>query len=242
MARSGIDQSPHRLSQRLSAGADEALGDGMVRVFVLAATRLYREALTIALERTGSIEIVGGGEIWPDSGVEIAERRPDVVLVDAAVPGAGVAIADVLALPTAPRVVAIARTDDENEVLACAEAGISGYVAHADSIAAAVEAIESVARGELLTTPRVAALLLERVRSLAAAVPSAETTRLTPREWEIAELLGDGATNKMIAQRLGIEPATVKNHVHNILEKLQVSRRTEAALRVRAGLVRASRP
>lgn len=227
MARTGTDDSTLRTVEV-----------GTVRVFVLAGARLFREALTVALEGTGSIEIVGGAEIWPDSGVEIAERRPDVVLVDAAVSGAAAAIADVLALSPAPRVVAIARTDDEAEVLACAEAGISGYVAHADSIDAAVEAIESVARGELLTTPRVAALLLERVRSLAAAVPPGAANRLTPREREIAELLADGQTNKVIAQRLGIEPTTVKNHVHNILEKLQVSRRTDAALRVRAGLVR----
>jgi two-component system, NarL family, nitrate/nitrite response regulator NarL len=209
----------------------------VIRVFLLAGARLYREALTIALERAGSIEIVGGAEFWPDTSAEIAERRPDVVLLDTAVPGAARAVADVLAVSPTPRLVAIARTDDEDELLACAEAGVSGYIANADSIDDAVHAIESVARGELLTTPRVAAVLLERVRILAATTPSAATSRLTPREREIAELLGDGHTNKAIAQQLGIEPTTVKNHVHNILEKLQVSRRTDAALRLRAGLV-----
>jgi DNA-binding NarL/FixJ family response regulator len=131
-------------------------------------------------------------------------------------------------------VVGIAVPDGEDDVIACAEAGLSGYVTRTDSIAATVEAIESVARGELVTTPRMAAALLQRVRNLATSAPAPGAVRLTPREREIADLLGDGHSNKAIAQRLHIEPTTVKNHVHNILAKLGVSRRADAAQRLRA--------
>jgi two-component system, NarL family, nitrate/nitrite response regulator NarL len=212
---------------------DESDGEVAVRAFLLSGVRLYREALALALERSSGIEVVGHSDDWQSAVPLLATEHVDVVLLDMALPVAAGAIAEIAALADAPRIVAIARTDDVGEVLACAEAGISGYVASADSIASAVEAIESAARGELLTTPRVAAVLLERVRTLAAAAPTVAVQRLTPREREIAELLGEGCTNKAIAQRLGIEPTTVKNHVHNILEKLQVHRRTDAALLLR---------
>lgn len=204
-------------------------------VFLLADVRLYREGLALALAATDSIEVVGDGADWPTAAAEIAALAPDVVLLDMTSPQNRRAVPEILALAPAPRLVAIARTDDEHELLSFAEAGISGYVASADSVERAVRAIESVARGELLTTPRVAAVLLERVRLLAATAPHATTARLTPREREIAELLGRGHTNKVIAQHLGIEPTTVKNHVHNILEKLQVRRRTDAAVLLHAG-------
>jgi len=213
----------------------------VIRAYLLCGVRLYREALTLALEETDAIQVVGDSDDWQTALPLLASKHPDVVLLDMALPVAAGAIAEIAALPDAPRIVAIARTDDESEVLACAEAGISGYVGSSDSVSSAVEAIESVSRGELLTTPRVAAVLLERVRMLAGFTPEAAFHRLTPREREIAELLGDGHTNKEIARRLGIEPTTVKNHVHNILEKLQVHRRADAALRLRGGTVQTVR-
>jgi DNA-binding NarL/FixJ family response regulator len=214
----------------------------LIHVYLLAGIRLYREGLAFVLDRTPSIRVVGGAGDWEAGAAEVTARPPDVVLLDMTMPDSLEAVAEILALSPTPRVVATALPEDEDEVLTCAEAGISGYVTCTDSIAAAVNAIESVARGELLTTPRVAAVLLQRVRSLAAAAaaPAAPapngTLGLTPREREIATLLTDGHTNKAIALRLGIEPTTVKNHVHNILEKLQVNRRTEAAVRLRGGL------
>jgi DNA-binding NarL/FixJ family response regulator len=207
----------------------------VTRVYLLAAVRLYREGLALALAATGRIDVVGDGADWAAAADEVAALAPEIVLLDMATRQNRRAVPEILALVPAPRLVAIARTDDAHELLEYAEAGVSGYVASSDSVETAVRAIESVARGELLTTPRVAAILLERVRVLAATAPHAPTARLTPREREIADLLGCGHTNKAIAQHLGIEPATVKNHVHNILEKLQVRRRTDAALVLHVG-------
>ena len=204
----------------------------MIRAYLLSGVRIYREALAVALEETDAVQVVGDSDDWQSALPVLASKCPDVVLLDMALPVAAGAIGEIAALPDAPRIVAIARTDNESEVLACAEAGISGYIGATDSISSAVEAIEGVARGELLTTPRVAAVLLQRVRILSASTPEAAFHRLTPREREIAELLGGGHTNKEIAHRLGIEPTTVKNHVHNILVTLGVSRREHVASRL----------
>ena len=205
----------------------------MIRVFILADIRLYREGLAFVFERTPSIEVAGSAADWGTAANRVAALAPDVVLLDMAMPDRFDAAEGILALSPAPRIVAIAVPDGVEEVLAVAEAGISGYVTRADSITTTIRAIESVARGELLTTPRMAAVLFRRVRTLTASAPAADVFRLTPREREIAELLGDGYSNKVIAQRLHIAPTTVKNHVHNILEKLQVRRRADAAEQLR---------
>jgi len=205
----------------------------MIRVFILADIRLYREGLALVFERAPSITVVGSAADWRTAAARVAALAPDIVLLDMATPDRFDAADGILALSPAPRIVGIAVPDGEDEVLAVVEAGISGYVTRADSIATTIHAIESVARGELLTTPRIAAALLRRVRALTASAPTAYASRLTPREHEIAELLGDGHSNKVIAQRLHIAPTTVKNHVHNILEKLKVSRRGDAATQLR---------
>ena len=107
------------------------------------------------------------------------------------------------------------------------------------SVAELVAAIESVARGESLCTPSVAAALMRRLASLARSWADADPIEpLTRREREILELIDEGLSNKQIAQRLRIELPTVKNHVHHILGKLGVHRRAEAAALARAARVR----
>jgi two-component system, NarL family, nitrate/nitrite response regulator NarL len=133
------------------------------------------------------------------------------------------------------KVVALAVPDDESSVVACAEAGVAGYVTRDQSIEDVVAVVESVAHGELIASPRVAATLLRRVTALAAdrgasALPGA---RLTPRELEIVALIEKRRSNKQIARELCIEVNTVKNHVHSILKKLHVDRRADAVERVR---------
>jgi two-component system, NarL family, nitrate/nitrite response regulator NarL len=94
---------------------------------------------------------------------------------------------------------------------------------------ALLQTIESVERGELLCTPRVAASLLHRVQWLSRYAQPAPAQHLTYREREVLQLIDQGFSNKEIARALSIELGTVKNHVHNILNKLKVARRSEAA-------------
>jgi DNA-binding NarL/FixJ family response regulator len=135
-------------------------------------------------------------------------------------------------------VVALAVPDLEADVLTCAEAGVSAYVTREQPISALTETILGVARGEAICSARMAATLLRRIATLAVERrPEPPDRRLTERELDVVGLIDQGLSNKLIAGRLCIEVSTVKNHVHSILEKLQVNRRGEAAARVRATTV-----
>lgn len=205
----------------------------MIRVVILSDVRLYREALTELLARHDLV-VVGSAAERRACLARIAESRPGVVLVDMAMADALVAVRSILLTAPQVRVVALGVTESEAEVVACAEAGVSGYVTREDSLGDLVAALESVARGEMRCSPRVAAALLRRVTSLAAERADGSSAQLTRREVEIVELIDEGLSNKQIASRLCIELPTVKNHVHNILDKLHVHRRADAAARVMA--------
>ncbi len=213
----------------------------MIRVLVISGICLYREGLAEMLDRTGAISVVAsasdvaeGLALWNGLG-----EAPDVILLDTAPVDADISIRALLnALPDV-RVVALAVPNHETEIVAVAEAGIAGFVTSDASVAELVAAIESVARGESLCTPSVAAALMRRLASLARSWADADPIEpLTRREREILGLIDDGLSNKQIAQRLRIELPTVKNHVHHILGKLGVHRRAEAAALARAARVR----
>jgi DNA-binding NarL/FixJ family response regulator len=180
----------------------------------------------------GHIEVVGAAGTTAEGVEQVRDLQPDVLLLDT---GAGVDVAaahDLLGPAPDARVVALAAPESEEDVIALAEAGVFGYVTRDQSLDDLVMTIEGVARDEMVCSPWMATVLVRRVQALAAERPR-PTHRLTAREAEILELLAQGLSNKEIATRLYIEVTTVKNHVHNILEKLGVSRREEAVARTR---------
>jgi two-component system nitrate/nitrite response regulator NarL len=201
----------------------------MIRVFVVAAVRLYRDGLAATLPRRDGIEIVGTAESWTEGAADALALKPDVVLLDMALADGSSAIWEIVHAAEGIKVIALAVPENEREVIAYAEAGVSGYVARDESLDDLVAAVESAARGQVTCSPRIAAALLRRVTALSSPSPTTPGTRLTRRETEIAALLDEGLSNKEIAQRLCIELPTVKNHVHNILEKLEVRSRFEVA-------------
>jgi DNA-binding NarL/FixJ family response regulator len=206
----------------------------MTRVLIVAHIRLYREGLAAMLRGERRIEVVGAATGADEAVAAVRAHRPDVVLLDTAIPDNVWIVRALVAAEPGTKVVALAVPDVERELLACAEAGVAGYVTREGSVEDLVEAVESVARGEMLCSPRMAATLLQRVATLALEQsPEAIEARLTARELEILDLIDQGLSNKEISRRLTIELSTVKNHVHNILEKLNVSRRGEAAARAR---------
>jgi len=134
-------------------------------------------------------------------------------------------------------VIALGVPEVEEHVIACAEAGAAGYLPKKGAFTDLLRVMKSVARGETVLAPRIAATLLRRVATLAAqGQPDPRHSRLTPREREVLALLEQGSSNKDIARCLAIEVRTVKNHVHNILDKLQVRSRGEAAAQARIAL------
>lgn len=209
----------------------------MSRVVIISSIRLYREGLAEVLSQQADIDVVGTLG-YPPLGVEaLADLRPDVVLMDLGSREGLATLRQVAHGGPEIRIVALGLPETEGYVVACAEAGAAGYVPREATLDDLVRAIRAAERGEARCSPRVAAGLFRRLarwgRSDPGAEPDGAAIRLTRREREIAGLIELGLSNKEIAVRLGIELATVKNHVHNLLEKLRVHRRGEAAARLR---------
>ena len=206
----------------------------MVSVLVVADVRLYREGLAHALANRRELDVVGTVPSSDAASEALANLCPDVVLVDVAVTDGLATVRWVANAFPGTKVVALALSESEADVITFAEAGAAGYVPRDGTLADLESVITSVARGEALFSPRITAGLLRRLANLAADhTPAGADVHLTSREEEIVDLIDEGLSNKEIAQRLSIAVSTVKNHVHSILEKLQVDRRGEAAARLR---------
>ncbi|MCI0435096.1 MAG: response regulator transcription factor [Gemmatimonadetes bacterium] len=209
-------------------------GDPDLRLLLWTDARLYREWLARSLEAQEGIaetRIAGNAD---EAAHALRQSRTDVAVLDVTLPQLAEAVAAVHHLAPECRVVLFGLNDVDSEVLGCAQLGIAGYVTRQATVKTLAAAIRNAQRGELVCPPRVAGRLLDLVAAMAAerrAEP--EALPLTPREFEIAELIERGLSNKEIARSTSIEVATVKNHVHNILEKLNVRRRGEAAARLR---------
>ena len=208
-----------------------------MRILVVTETRLYRDGVAHALRTHGETH----GEPFQvtacSSASEALDRLRDVgadtMLLDMAIPQSIELVRAAREIMPDVHVLALAVAEMDNDVLACAAAGVSGYVPRECSLDELVAAIRRAGRGELLCPPRIAASLFRRIGSYADK-PEATTpaVQLTAREMEVAQLVRRGFANKQISGQLNIEVATVKNHVHNILEKLQLRRRGEIAARV----------
>ncbi|HJZ74517.1 MAG TPA: response regulator transcription factor [Vicinamibacterales bacterium] len=205
----------------------------MTRVFIVVGIRLYREGLAQLLDGQDGFTVVGTAATGRAAATQIEQLTPDVALVEMGLPDLD-AIAEVLAARSSPiPIVAMGIADSDSEVLACAERGATSYVTREASVEELTGTIQRAARGEVICSPRTAGTLIRRVGALAAQLkPVQAGTPLTRREREVAALMGEDLSNKEIAARLRIEVATVKNHVHNVLDKLHVHRRTDAARRL----------
>lgn len=206
----------------------------MIRVLIVADIRLYREGVGEMLRSEENFELVGTAGQLEEALQKIHGTKPDVVLLDLAMPES-LAVARVIlqAYPDV-HVVALAAPDVEQRIIAYAEAGFAGFVPRDGTLSDLVDAVIAAQNGELRCSSRVACNLLRRIALLAAEdTPPADSRRLTSREAEIAGLLKRGLANKEIASELYIAVSTVKNHVHSILEKLHVRRRGEVSWRLR---------
>jgi two-component system nitrate/nitrite response regulator NarL len=213
---------------------DSGDGGAALRVSVVAQTRVYREGLERALADEPQLNFVGAAADVA-AGIELAHRAlPDAVVIDLGGSDAATAVRRFAEAAPEVRIVALSVDETSAKMLALAEAGVAAYVTRDGSLKELLETLASVARDELRCSPRMAGALLRRMQTLArAGEPPTLAGRLTTREREVLELIDAGLANKEIARRLDIELATVKNHVHHILEKLGASRRGEAAARVR---------
>lgn len=223
----------------------------MIDIIITSDIRIYCEGLGQILSNTSNLAVVGVANNCENALEKISAGQPDIVLLDMTMAGSCQLARNISRQSASTKIVALAVSYDEGNIVRCAEAGVTCYVPREASIGELVEAIREAARGECYCPPKIAALLLQKVRRLASTarikyLASSEAgsrhrgdkledrqDRLTRRELQIARLLAEGLSNKHIARDLSIEVSTVKNHVHNILVKLEVSSRSQAVFYLR---------
>jgi DNA-binding NarL/FixJ family response regulator len=216
---------------------DSALGEGpeatTTSVALVDDHELFRRGLHDLLEEEG-LEVVGEASTGEEAIELVATRVPDVVLMDISLPGiSGVEATRRIRLQSPhTRVVMLTVSAHEEDVNEAILAGASGYLLKDSSTAAIVSGIAAAARGEGLLSPAIAGRLLERMRANDVASELSPETRpqLTAREREVLRLIADGKDNVEIADTLVMSPHTVKSHVSNILAKLEVANRLQAAV------------
>ncbi len=195
----------------------------MIRVILIGDIRVGREGLASLLARDGRVKV-------REHAPRLDRTRPGAP-VDVIVATSAAAVADAVERASVP-IVLLGAPEDDDAVIALAELGVIGFVEREASLDELVVSVVSAARGEAILPGRIATTLLRHLSAMAARDRSPDLASLTIRERQVLQLIAEGLSNKQIARRLGIEFATVKNHVHNILEKLEVSRRSEAAARL----------
>src|SRR4030095_7312285 len=197
--------------------------------------------LVATLGASGTLAVLGAAATREEALAIVAAARPDVVAIDVTA-REGIEIARALRFAhNSARLVAFAIEGQEHDLRACADAGIAGFVPHDATTADLVGVIAAVMHDGFACPPGATASLLRGFAAGTSARAPAPGDALTRREREIVSLIDAGLSNKEIALELVIEVATVKNHVHNILDKLQVTSRAAAAARVR-GILPRSQP
>jgi two-component system NarL family response regulator len=204
-----------------------------IRVVVVDDQQLFRRGLTMLLSVEEDIEVVGEA----GDGVAAAELAgtavPDVILMDVRMPKrSGIeACASIKEVAPTARIIMLTVSDEEADLYDAVKNGASGYLLKDSSIDEVAQAIRVVADGQSLISPSMAIKLLDEFKQMSRSdrqqVPS---PRLTERELEVLKLVAQGLNNREIAKRLFISENTVKNHVRNILEKLQLHSRMEAVM------------
>ena len=230
----------HAVGHNRIALSDEA-PEISPRVLLVDDHDLFRTGLRTLLEEQG-VDVVGEAENGQDALKAIRETAPEVVVMDLNMPGIGGVEATRQMAMIAPltRVLVLTISDQDADVMDAILAGACGYLLKDASIDELMNGIRSAAAGESLVSPAIAAKVLQRLRATSSSPREAETIRseLSDREVQVLKLIANGKDNAMIAAELHISPKTVKNHISNILMKLQIDNRIQAAVyAVRSGLV-----
>jgi two-component system, NarL family, response regulator LiaR len=201
-----------------------------VRVLLVDDHTVVRRGLRLVFELEDDLEIVGEAADGREALERVAELRPDVVVMDLLMPvmnGVEATRAIRAAYPDV-EVVALTSVLEDRMVVDAVEAGAAGYLLKETRPDELFEAVRAAARGEVRLDPRAQQRLMRELRRPAAPAPARDA--LTEREAEVLQQLARGATNKAIAQALGVGEATVKSHVSAVLAKLGLKSRTQAAL------------
>jgi len=207
-----------------------------INLLLVNETRLMGNVIAAALEDEPDIHVTACVTNIEDAMKFVQEKEVDIALVSTRLPDQGALklTSAITELTPSTKVLALGLTEEKQRVLRYLEAGATGYILKDDSLEDLIETVRAAQDGKVFISPQIAAALVERLSDLAHMFSGIEnsvsdTAGLTSRELEVLQLIGEGLTNQRIAEYLVIEVGTVKNHVHNILDKLNVSSRGEAA-------------
>jgi DNA-binding NarL/FixJ family response regulator len=211
------------------------IDDPTLRILVVVGVRMYREGLSASLANRAGLAVVGCAGSSQEAIERATAAAPDVVIIDVGTHGSLDLIRQLRRSSPSARILAFAVEEDVAAIMECAEAGAAGYVTAEVSLNDLVQAVRGLARGELSCSPRIASSLFRRVAEPRAAELSGRFRMkpLTIREGQVLSLIREGRSNKQIAMELAIAEPTVKNHVHNMLEKLGVRSRVQAVATLR---------
>ena len=223
-----------------SADPTEGVNPDLLRVMLVDDHDLFRTGLRNLLEEQG-VHIVAEA---PDGNLAlqlVRELAPDVVVMDLNMPGMnGIeATREITRLAPLTRVLVLTISDQDGDVMDAILAGACGYLMKDSSIQDLMQGIQAASVGESLISPHIASKVLQRIRAASVEAGGAVARpELSERETEVLRLIANGKDNEEIAQELHISPKTVKNHISNILMKLQIENRIQAAVyAVRSGIV-----
>jgi two-component system, NarL family, nitrate/nitrite response regulator NarL len=200
-----------------------------IRVAVADDHPMFRAGVVASLREVPDIDVAGEASDAPSALALARTELPDVIILDIAMPGGGLTAARQIAVACpATRIVMLTVSEDEDDLLAAVKAGASGYVLKGAGASELVSVIRSVHAGEVYVAPALAWGMLRELQTPRIS-PYEE---LTEREREVLELVAEGLSNQEIGHRLGLAEKTIKHYMTNILGKLQVRSRVEAALLV----------
>ncbi|MFC5676676.1 response regulator [Aeromicrobium endophyticum] len=208
------------------------MSDAPIRLFLLDDHEVVRRGLKDLLDQEDDIEVVGESGLAHDAAARIPTIKPDVAVLDARLPdGSGIEVCrDVRSLDPSIAVIILTSYDDDDALFAAIMAGAAGYVLKQVRGTDLVDAVRRVAAGQSLLDPAVTQRVLRRIRE---GEPAEDPLRsLTKQERRILDLIGQGLTNRQIAGEMFLAEKTVKNYVTQLLSKLGLERRTQAAVLV----------
>jgi two-component system NarL family response regulator len=211
------------------------------RVLLVDDHDLFRTGLRNLLEEEGGVQVLGEATNGAEAVRLVRELAPDVVVMDLNMPAmSGVeATRHITSLSPLTRVIVLTISEEDSDVLDAIVAGACGYLLKNSSINEVIDGIHAAAVNQSLISPTIASKVLQRVRATTEDAEMADTirTELSDRELEVLKLIANGKDNAQIAAELVISPKTVKNHISNILMKLQIQNRIQAAVyAVRSGI------
>ncbi len=204
--------------------------DPLIRVYLLDDHEVVRQGLRALLEGAGDIEVVGESGSAIDATNRIPALRPDVAVLDGRLPdGSGIEVCrEVRSVDPSIQALILTSYDDDEALFAAIMAGAAGYVLKEITGTDLVGAVRHVAAGHSLIDPVLTARVLDRVRSPSQGAP--ELAALTEQELKLLGHIAEGLTNRQIGEQMFLAEKTVKNYVSNILSKLGLERRTQAAV------------